>query len=155
MPETATTSRDETPPCSDNEHHDTVMASDIVPDVHGRSDAQVSRFEREIREQEDEEVQRTNAYPGATNIINSVHQRTWYLSMDRHASGFVATVEERGKRTWTRRREGGILHGFEPFFVLGRDMERSVVTGRLSGEIMKDEGVEGYVGRKGWRAVVE
>ena len=131
------------------------MASDIVPDVHGPSDVQVLGPEKEILEQEDEEVRRTNAYPGATNTINSVHQRTWYLSMDRYASGFVVTKDERGKRTWTRRREGETLHGFEPFFVLGRDVERSIVTGRLADEVMKDEGVEGYVGRKGWRAVVE
>jgi hypothetical protein len=45
--------------------------------------------------------------------------------------------------------------GFEPFFVRGREVERSVVTGRLAGEVLRDEGVEGFVGRRGWRAVLE
>ena len=45
--------------------------------------------------------------------------------------------------------------GFEAFFVRGRDVERSVVTGRTADEVMVDEGVEGFVGRKGWRAVLE
>ena len=117
--------------------------------------AQALALEREIQEQEDEEVRRTNAYPGAINTIGSVYQRTWYLSMDRHASGFVATTDEEGRRIWRRRWENGRLRGFEPFFVLGRDIERSVVTGRLADEVMADEGVKGYISRKGWRAVVE
>ncbi len=41
------------------------------------------------------------------------------------------------------------------FVVLGRDVERSIVTGRTAEEVMRDEGVEEFVGRKGWRAVVE
>ena len=53
------------------------------------------------------------------------------------------------------RDEEGRLGGFEPFFVRGREFERSVVTGRTGGEVLGDEGVEGFVGRKGWRAVVE
>jgi uncharacterized membrane protein len=39
--------------------------------------------------------------------------------------------------------------------VLGREVERSVVTGRLAGEILADEGVDGFVPRRGWRGVVE
>ena len=54
-----------------------------------------------------------------------------------------------------RRDEDGRLLGFEPFFVRGRDVERSVVTGRTGGEVLADEGVEGFVGKKGWRGVVE
>ena len=45
--------------------------------------------------------------------------------------------------------------GFEKFHVLGRDHERSVVTGRLAKDILMDEGVENYVPRGKWRAVVE
>lgn len=41
------------------------------------------------------------------------------------------------------------------FLVLGRDVERSIVTGRTAEEVMRDEGVEGFVGRKGWKGVVE
>ncbi len=47
------------------------------------------------------------------------------------------------------------MTGFDPFYVLGREVERSVVTGRTADEVMTDEGVEGFVGRKGWRAVIE
>ena len=52
-------------------------------------------------------------------------------------------------------RELGGLGGFEPFFVSGREVERSVVTGRLADEVLRDGGVEGYVARKGWRPVLE
>ena len=38
---------------------------------------------------------------------------------------------------------------------MGREVERSVVTGRLASEILEDEGVEGYVPRGLWRPVVE
>lgn len=79
--------------------------------------------------------------------------------MDRSASGFVPRKREAdrrdGRKEWGRRREGGEELGFEPFFVRGREVERSVVTGRTAGEIMRDDGVEGFVGRKGWRAVTE
>lgn len=122
-------------------------------------DVNASALEREIAEQEDEEVRLTNTYPGATNSIGSIHQRRWYLSMDRYASGFCPLrVENRirgGRRMWTRRREGERLLGFEPFFVVGRELERSVVTGRTADEVMTDEGVQGFVGRKGWRPVTE
>jgi len=39
--------------------------------------------------------------------------------------------------------------------VRGAEVERSVVTGRTSGEILRDEGVEGFRARKMWRAVLE
>ncbi|KAI0183156.1 DNA polymerase ligase-domain-containing protein, partial [Xylaria flabelliformis] len=140
----------------------------------------ISATERELRELEDEEVRKNNAYPGAINSIGSVHQRRWYLSLDREASGFVK-----------RRREGGVvwettdIHSrgaagvlkkagssrnmkrsdqdkdkdttswlAYPFYVRGVEHERSVVTGRLGSEILKDEGVVGYIGRKGWQAVL-
>ena len=111
-----------------------------------------------IEEESDEQIRLTNAYPGATNSINSIHQRKWFLSMDRSASGFSPVADGDGGRRWVRRHEAdndGRLSGFEPFFVRGREYERSVVTGRTAGEVMGDEGVEGFVGRKGWRAVVE
>jgi hypothetical protein len=108
-------------------------------------------------EEESETIRLTNAYTGATNDIGSVHQRKWYLSMDRASSGFVPVRDRRtGIKTWTRKREpDGALHGFEIFWVMGRDMERSVVTGRLAEDIMKDEGVEGYVPRGLWRPVTQ
>ena len=144
----------ETPPTSDLDD------DEEVPEHHNNStDVTVSALEREIAELEDEEVRLSNAYLGATNNIGSIHQRRWYLSMDRYASGFCPLpVENRslgGKRVWTRRREGERLLGFEPFFVMGRELERSVVTGRTADEVMADEGVHDFKGRKGWRPVTE
>lgn len=144
----------ETPPSSDPDDNEE------VPDAHPNSmEVSVSALEREIAEQEDERVHLTNSYPGATNSIGSIHQRRWYLSMDRYASGFcLLRTENRSKgdmRVWTRRKEGEELQGFKPFFVMGRDLERSVVTGRTADELMADEGVQDFVGRKGWRPVTE
>lgn len=144
----------ETPPTTDLDD------DEEVPDAHPKSmEVSVSALEREIAEQEDEEVRLTNAYPGATNTIGSIHQRRWYLSMDRYASGFCPLRTDNrskgGTRVWTRRREGEILLGFEPFFVMGRELERGVVTGRTADEVMADSGVLEFVGRKGWRPVTE
>jgi hypothetical protein len=108
-------------------------------------------------EEEFEAIRLTNAYVGATNDIGSVHQRKWYLSMDRASSGFVPVQDKRtGIKTWTRKRGlDGTLRGFEKFWVMGREVEHSVVTGRLAKDIMKDEGVEGYVPRGLWRPVTQ
>jgi len=43
--------------------------------------------------------------------------------------------------------------GFEPFYVRGPEFERSVITGRTGEEVLADEGVEGFLARKGWRAI--
>ena len=98
-------------------------------------------------------VRSTNAYVGATNSINSIHQRKWFLSMDRSSSGFALQRNTAtGRRTWVRRRRSdGSLGGFERFHVLGRDVERSIVTGRLAAKILQDEDVHGYVPRGLWR----
>lgn len=112
----------------------------------------------------DNEIRANNAYPGATNIIGSIHQRRWFLSLDRLNSGFICEISKddsertKKKRKWVRRREqnnqGERLSGFEPFYVRGPDFEKSIVTGRLAGDILSDEGVEGFVRRRGWRAVI-
>ncbi|KAI0405816.1 DNA polymerase ligase-domain-containing protein [Xylaria palmicola] len=139
----------------------------------------ISATERELRELEDEEVCKTNAYPGATNSIGSVHQRRWYLSLDREACGFVKQRRE-GRLTWERidglsdattkglqgaqsgkgmkstdENEGSTLRLAYPFYVCGVEHERSVVTGRLGAEVLRDEGVAGYVRRKGWQAILK
>jgi hypothetical protein len=86
-----------------------------------------------------------NAYPGSHNTIGSIHQRQWFLMLDPRSSGFVHSgAGSAGK--WVR--DGD--RGFEVFHVRGRDFERSVVTGRLAADVESDEGVEGFVGRKGW-----
>lgn len=144
---------EETPPPSDLEaDEDEVVASQ--PKAMDPSE-NTSALEKELQEQEDEAVRLTNAYPGATNSINSIHQRKWYLSLDRVASGFGRV--KKGKRMWWERLRGdnGQRLGFESFFVMGRDDERSVVTGRVADEVMGDEGVVGYLGRKLWRPVME
>ncbi|KAL9127602.1 MAG: hypothetical protein Q9217_003560 [Psora testacea] len=146
-----------TPPTSDLDEDKVVETS------HAEADANATALEKELQEQEDEEVRLTNAYPGANNSIGSIHQRRWYLSMDRYASGFApeTSIKDKrnsgsGRRKWVRREdEDGKVMGFEPFFVMGREVERSVITGRTAEEVMRDESIEGFVGRKGWRPVTE
>lgn len=116
---------------------------------------------------EDEAIRANNAYTGATNDIGSVHQRKWFLSIDRAKSGFIKRVTQSAsgfvETTWTRRRAEedlangvvGPAKGFDRFVVGGREIERSVVTGRLAGEILADEGVAGFVPRGHWRAITE
>ncbi|EPS30632.1 hypothetical protein PDE_05584 [Penicillium oxalicum 114-2] len=107
------------------------------------------------------QIRKNNAYPGSSNTIGSIHQRRWYLSMDRAGSGFeprrIALDNGRSKKTWVRSQNGFNScagSGFEPFYVRGPEVERSVVTGRLAWEVLADEGVQGFVARKGWRPVL-
>ncbi|KAJ5543289.1 hypothetical protein N7535_005717 [Penicillium sp. DV-2018c] len=106
------------------------------------------------------EIQKNNAYPGSSNTIGSIHQRRWYLSLDRESSGFEPTIlnnnqqsriGQKQKRSWTRNAVGG---GFEPFYVHGPDAERSVITARLGRDVLDDESVEEFVPRRGWRPVL-
>ncbi|KAK8074709.1 hypothetical protein PG997_009372 [Apiospora hydei] len=131
----------------------------------------MSVMEKEVRELEDEEVRRTNAYIGAANTINSVHQRRWFLSLDRQACGFVRK-RRHGRVVWGKNEtvadtghkdDQGHVHEEDdemrhrlqfPFYVKGSEVERSVVTGRKGVDVLKDEGVVGFVPRKGWRAVL-
>lgn len=99
--------------------------------------------------EEDNQTRTHNAYPGSHNSIGSIHQRRWFVLLDRQSSGFEPT---RGR--WTRRLlPNGELGGFEAFAVRGRDVERSVVTGRLARDVESDEGCEAYVGRGGWKGI--
>lgn len=41
-----------------------------------------------------------------------------------------------------------------PFYVRGPDHERSVITGRLGADILRNEGVIDFVRRKGWRPML-
>jgi hypothetical protein len=158
------TGPEETPPSSDaefQENNDDIVSSQPQP---VDTSKEITPVERELQEQEDETVRLTNAYPGATNTINSIHQRKWYLSVDRVASGFYKASKNPVR--WERRRvlngggkgeDGGEVEllGWDPFFVGGREVEKSIVTGRCAEEVLADEGVVGFVGRKGWRAVLE
>jgi hypothetical protein len=99
--------------------------------------------------EEDALTRAQNAYPGSTNSIGSVHQRRWFVLLDRPSSGF----EQNGGK-WVRRLSpDGELGGFDPFVVRGRDYERSIITGRLAREVESDEGCVGYVGRGGWKSI--
>ncbi|RYP61248.1 hypothetical protein DL769_007789 [Monosporascus sp. CRB-8-3] len=150
----------------DDDDAETVKAPAEVVAGDRDGGAGISAMEREIRELEDEHVRRTNAYAGAANTIGSVHQRRWYLSLDREACGFAKRRRRGGRTVWEpssseaggdrdgeRGEDGGSRLRF-PFYVRGVEVERSIVTGRLSADVLRDEGVVGYVGRKGWRPVL-
>ncbi|KAL6712456.1 hypothetical protein ACN47E_000333 [Coniothyrium glycines] len=96
---------------------------------------------------EDAQTRQSNAYRGATNDIGSIHQRHWFLQLDRQHSGLCFDATQ-GK--WVA---SGAGTGFEAFTVRGREHERSVVTGRLARDVERDEGVEGYAGRGGWTGI--
>lgn len=98
-------------------------------------------------ESTDSKTRLTNAYPGAINSVGSIHQRRWFITLDRANSGFV---REGKSATWKRNGSSG----FEPFYVRGPDVERSVVTGRTGAEVLEDENVEGFIPRRGWRPVL-
>lgn len=108
-------------------------------------------------EEMDQQIRESNAYPGSTNSIGSIHQRRWFITLDRANSGFKPEQSTgSGKKRWVRR-AGPIDRepvGFEPFYVRGPDVESSVVTGRLERDIFEDEGVQGFVRRRGWRPVL-
>jgi hypothetical protein len=121
----------------------------------------LSAMERELQELEDEQVRRTNAYPGAENTIGSVHQRRWFLTLDRPGSGFVKR-KVNGKNTWvmdettrTPKEAGEENRLGWPFVIRGSEFERSVVTGRLGNDVLRDEGVADFKGRKGWKAITD
>ncbi|KAL4940650.1 DNA polymerase ligase-domain-containing protein [Aspergillus oleicola] len=129
--------------------------SDAEPDVNSTEDT-------------DFLIRLNNAYPGSRNDIGSVHQRRWFIVLDRVGSGFIianyaestdtetAKATGKGRKRWVRGvdRRTGALTGFEPFYVRGPDVERSVVTGRLGADVLKDEGIKGFIPRRGWRPVL-
>ncbi|KAI5358206.1 Putative DNA ligase D, 3'-phosphoesterase domain-containing protein [Septoria linicola] len=95
----------------------------------------------------DASIRANNAYTGASNTIGSVHQRHWFVTLDRPNSGFCKARSGPEKGRW--------VGDWEAFYVRGREHERSIVTGRLADEVMADEGVERFVGRKMWRPIME
>ncbi|KAH6960655.1 DNA polymerase ligase-domain-containing protein [Fusarium avenaceum] len=153
---------DTQPETTDEDESDVDESEDVPTNVDESTDAKgLSAMEYELRELEDEEVRRTNAYPGASNTIGSIHQRRWYLSLDHPGCSFLEK-RTNGRSVWELQNsreirdeetENGRL--FYPFYVRGADHERSVVTGRYGGDILKDEGVDKFVQRKGWRPVLK
>lgn len=124
---------------------------DIHPAAEGREDESSGRQDIDVNlasdSDEDALIHESNAYPGATNTIGSIHQRKWFVALDRRNSGF--------RKSWSKGDRGRWRGSWEPFFVYGRDHERSVVTGRNADNIMEDGHVEKFVGRKQWRAILE
>ncbi|KAL2870886.1 uncharacterized protein BJX67DRAFT_210109 [Aspergillus lucknowensis] len=108
----------------------------------------------------DYQIRLNNAYPGAVNDIGSIHQRRWFLGLDRVGCGFVREKSggsrAAGKTRWVRGydKRSGEMTGFDPFYVRGPEVERSVLTGRLGRDVLRDEGVEGFIPRRGWRPVL-
>ncbi|CAK3770267.1 Hypothetical predicted protein [Lecanosticta acicola] len=98
-------------------------------------------------DEEDATIRANNAYPGSSNTIGSIHQRHWFLTLDRAYSGFHKVRAGSDAGCW--------VGNWEAFYVQGRDHERSVVTGRTADDIMADEAVEKFVGRKMWRPITE
>lgn len=98
-------------------------------------------------DEEDTAMRMNNAYTGASNTIGSVHQRHWFISLDRPKSGFRKARSGPDSGRW--------VGDWEPFYVRGRDHEHSIVTGRNADDIMADEGVKSFVGRKMWRPIME
>lgn len=107
-------------------------------------------------DEEDDMIRIHNAYPGANNTIGSKHQRRWFLSLDKQNSGFIQSTETgRWKQSPPTREGDEGYRGWDAFFVRGREHERSVVTGRLAAEVMEDENVKMYHGRKMWQPIME
>jgi hypothetical protein len=102
-------------------------------------------------ESEISSIETTNAYSGATNSIGSIHQRHWFVSLDKTNSGLVKVKSGPDEGKWI----SAPGKSFKPFFVEGAEVERSIITGRTSDEVMSDEGVEGFVARKRWKPVLD
>ncbi|KAJ6084189.1 hypothetical protein N7486_010989 [Penicillium sp. IBT 16267x] len=137
-----------------------VSAQESAAEPQETENAEANHSENDI----DLQIQKNNAYPGSINTIGSIHQRRWYLSLDRANSGFEAInpSNETGaplstskKRFWTRSHiNENTMRGFDPFYVRGPEVERSIVTGRLGKDVLDDEKVEGFAPRQGWRPVL-
>ena len=139
--------RHATPEARDSDGRDD---ADAAADAHADADA-AARTEAEARATRD-----TNTYPGgARNTIGSRHQRRWFVSLDRAGCGL--------QRRWRGRRRINGGDGdddvrdpaYTPFVVRGANHETSVVTGRRAADVLADEGVTNYIGRRGWRPVLE
>lgn len=94
-------------------------------------------------------IRSQNAYIGAVNTIGSIHQRWWFLAMDKVNCGFVKGKTKEGKVSWTPGNQE--TQNNYPFFVRGRDVETSIVTERKAADVLRDEGVTSFVPRGGWK----
>lgn len=126
-------------------------AADVTDDEDAATDNVINDEIANASEEEDGDevaiIRANNAYTGAFNTIGSIHQRHWFITLDKKNSGFMKEGSE-----WV---PASPDTGFEAFYVRGVDVETSIVTGRTSAEVMDDEGVEGFVARKRWMPVME
>ena len=127
---------------SDPEEQSPRTEANGIDDVQEDDDAGLAS-----EDDEDASIRANNAYPGSDNTIGSIHQRNWFLTFDRRRSGFHKAQNGPDQGRW--------VGSWDQFFVRGRDHERSVVTGRNADEVMEDECVEKFVGRKMWRPILE
>lgn len=114
------TSRSQSPESEEGGWYDTnsITSTTGEKDIKGdysATDSDSNKIEDEKR------IRVTNAYPGADNTIGSIHQRRWFITLDRTNSGFIRDVRN---KLWKRRilPDGEVL-GFEPFFVRGSEFE--------------------------------
>jgi hypothetical protein len=127
---------------SERSETDTVLGTQTATQVEGEDPIAMAS-----EDEEDASIRANNAYTGAENTIGSVHQRNWFLTIDRKNSGFRKALNGPDQGRW--------VGEWEAFVVKGRDHEKSVVTGRQADGVMEDAGVEKFVGRKLWRPIVE
>jgi hypothetical protein len=73
--------------------------------------------------------------------------------MDKANCGFVKGKSKDGKVIWSPKDEE--TRKKYPFYIRGREYERSVVTGRKAADVLEDEGVVGFVPRGGWKAALD
>jgi hypothetical protein len=143
------------PPSTDSENESEPVTSNkigsaILQPEHDNSNAGTEAEEAAMAseaEDEDAAIRSNNAYTGATNSIGSIHQRHWFLTLDRANTGFHKARSGPDRGRW--------IGGSEPFVVRGKDVERSVVSGRSANEVMADADIKAFQGRKMWRPITE
>ena len=143
------------PPSTDSENDgetamtDTLLGGILQPECDNSNASTEAKEAALASEAEDEDavIRSNNAYTGATNTIGSIHQRHWFLTLDRVNTGFHKARSGPDRGRW--------IGGSEPFVVRGRDVERSVVSGRSADEVMADAGIKAFQGRKMWRPITE
>ena len=145
------------PPSTDSESESEAVTTDTVEGETRQSEGDNSNAGIEAEEaalaseaeaeDEDAAIRSNNAYTGSTNTIGSIHQRHWFLTLDRVNTGFHKARSGPDRGRW--------IGGREPFIVRGREVERSVVSGRSADEVMADADIKAFQGRKMWRPITE
>jgi hypothetical protein len=143
------------PQSTDSESESEAVTTDTVEgetrrpegdDSNAGTEAEEAALASEV-EDEDAAIRSNNAYTGSTNTIGSIHQRHWFLTLDRVNTGFHKARNGPDRGRW--------IGGSESFIVRGREVERSVVSGRSADEVMADADIKAFQGRKMWRPITE